>query len=88
MTVHFSALLCTHGTYSDIFTLFRKKLQVSLHFLLLETREQMVRALYELSYWRGYLVKILRPIGHTSKKVFHFFLFYIKVIVCYVFLSL
>jgi len=47
-----------------------KKFPACLQFVLLETRQQTVKAPYEPSSWRGYLVKILRPIGHTSKIVF------------------
>jgi hypothetical protein len=48
-----------------------KKVPACLRFVLLETRQQRVKAPYEPSSWRSYLVKILRPIGHTSKIVFH-----------------
>jgi hypothetical protein len=57
---------------------------------LLEHYKLMAEALYELPLWRGYLVKILRPIGQTSKKNFlalaYFFsLFCTKVIACSLF---
>jgi len=48
-----------------------RKVPACLQFVLLETRQQTVKAPYKPSSWRGYLVKILRPIGHTSKIVFH-----------------
>jgi hypothetical protein len=64
--VHFQAQLMCLYSYA-----FAGKFRLVYSFVLLETRQQTVKAPYEPSSWRGNLVKILRPIGHTSKIVFH-----------------